>query len=63
MNERLSTTPMRGLMRTSAVSGSAFTHLGLPYYLNKDQSSGLYPNLTNFETEGTLSNYRKWGFN
>jgi len=23
----------------------------------------LYPNLTNFETEGTLSNYRKWAFN
>jgi len=56
------TPPLRGYLRTSDVTGGTVMHLGVPYGLEKPNPlySGLHPDLTNFNYEGTLSTFRLW---
>ena len=56
------TPPLRGYVRTSVVTGGTATHLGVPFGLTKpyEDYTGLNPDLTNFEYEGTLSTFRLW---
>jgi len=58
MSPSLWTPPMRGLMRTSSQTAGSLRHLGVPY--GTEKTSGLHPNLTDYEHEGALSQYRAW---
>ena len=55
------TPPLRGLLRTSTVSGGSIRHLGVPYGNDSDTTDALYPQW-NAIAEGTLSRSRKWAF-
>ena len=55
------TPPLRGLLRTSTVSGGSIRHLGVPYGSEEDTTDALYPQW-GATAEGTLSRSRDWAF-
>ncbi len=55
------TPPLRGLLRTSTVSGGSIRHLGVPYGDHIGSTDALVPNWRALQ-EGTLSQARSWAF-
>jgi hypothetical protein len=54
--------PLRGMLRTSTITGSHIRHLGILYGIKRPPASGLYPNVQSYESEGMLAQARDWAF-
>jgi len=55
------TPPLRGLLRTSTVSGGSIRHLGVPFGKHTKTTNALSPNWRAKE-EGTLTEGKQWAF-
>jgi len=62
MPDRYQSPPLRGMLRTSTITGSHIRHLGILYGIKRKATSGLYPNVQDYSSEGMLAQARDWAF-